>query len=823
MASQIYSRYVPPAKKQKIAVTAQNPAPPETASPHAAPPQPSARNDASLSYARYIPPSKLKKQTVSTFSEVGVSIADSKSDTSLNKRGYEELGEHKEVVEERKSKKLKKVKEKRKDISNDSGIRETVREAKAVSKSVETTLRKDKRGQRRDITNPAVQDIDEDSSKEDERHKKLMKKREKSLKKAEKLEKKVAKEREAVGEVEEPLAESPPEIHDLIPLPQPEPVPELPTLPISSSLPPWLAKPLRVTPSTTAHFADLGISSEIVDQLSLKGFKEAFAVQAAVLPILLPGSSQKHGDVVVSAATGSGKTLAYALPIVEDISKSTTTKLRGLIVMPTRELVSQAREVLEVCAAAFSSGSRKRVKIGTAVGHETFKAEQQALMDQDLVYDPEQYMRQIAHVNAKWESSNWGSDREDEDLCDEKIISSLENHVLSPTPKIDILICTPGRLVEHLKSTPGFTLEHLQWLVIDEADKLLDQSFQQWLSLVIGGLPSILHQGHQRKRVRKIVLSATMTRDIGQLNELKLYRPIFVMLEGSSSEETPTLETSQAHALPSLLMEAALKVDDESIKPLYLIELLQRENLLHNSTQKYSHNLETSDSDISDDTSSESSSDSSSTNDSSSDSGSFSDKDSKTRRVPHIPKAIQNKDVTLPAPRGVLIFTKSNETAVRLGRLISIMQPKSSNSIATLTSTTRSSTRQAALRSFEAGKLSILIASDLVSRGVDLPNLAQVINYDVPTSVASYIHRVGRTARAGKTGHAWTLFTGSEAWWFWNEIGRSGTVTRSASSKVSRVSISASHFSEQQRSSYQAALDKLQTEARKSKPERSVK
>ncbi|KAH6662027.1 P-loop containing nucleoside triphosphate hydrolase protein [Halenospora varia] len=822
MTSQIYSRYVPPAKKQKIAVPTQNPAPLETAAPHPAPPQPSTRNDASSTYARYIPPSKARKQTISTFSEVSTSIADTKSDTHVNKRGHEE------PVEERKSKKPKKIKEKKKDILNDNEVEETPAGVEVVSTPAKTmSHKKEKPVQKGDISNPAEEDIDADNSKEDERHKKLMKKREKSLKKAEKLEKKAMEEKEAVGGAEEPLANAPPEIHDLGPLPQPEPVPEPPIQPISSSLPLWLAEPIRVTPTTTAQFADLGIRSDIVDQLSSKGFKEAFAVQAAVLPLLLPGPSQKHGDVVVSAATGSGKTLAYVLPMVEDISKSTTTRLRGLIVMPTRELVSQARGVVEICAAAFSSGSRKRVKIGTAVGHEIFKTEQQALMEQDLVYDPEQYRQQIAHVNAKWDGSNWGSDREDEDLCDEEIISSLENHVLSPTPRIDVLICTPGRLVEHLKSTPGFTLEHLQWLVVDEADKLLDQSFQQWLNLVIGGLTSTSRPGHQRKHVRKVVLSATMTRDIGQLNELKLYRPIFVALEGFSSQEITTLETSQAHVLPSLLIEAAMKVDDESIKPLYLVELLRREKLLPEASCKNSSHLEISDSDIPEESSSGSSSysssDSSSSDDSSSDSESSSDEGPSASLVVHTPKASQSEDVTSSAPRGVLVFTKSNETAVRLGRLISIMEPNSSNSIATLTSTTRSSTRQEVLRSFEAGKLSILIASDLVSRGLDIPNLAHVINYDVPMSVPSYVHRVGRTARAGKKGHAWTLFTGIEAWWFWNEIGRSGTVTRPDSSKVSRVNISASHFLEQQRSAYQAALDELQDEARKAKPKRPAK
>jgi ATP-dependent RNA helicase DDX51/DBP6 len=94
-----------------------------------------------------------------------------------------------------------------------------------------------------------------------------------------------------------------------------------------------------------------------------------------------------------------------------------------------------------------------------------------------------------------------------------------------------------------------------------------------------------------------------------------------------------------------------------------------------------------------------------------------------------------------------------------------------------------------------------LVASDLVSRGVDILNLAHVINYDVPTSLTrSYAHRIGRTARAGMHGHAWTLYTTTEGRWFWNEIGRTEGVERS-DGKVERVNIKAEIFDEHQRSS----------------------
>ena len=351
-----------------------------------------------------------------------------------------------------------------------------------------------------------------------------MEKRLKSLKRAEKLATKAAK-RAATEDTEhqpEPTQEEPEELHDLVPLPQPEPVPELPLQPSTASLPPWLASPVRVPPTVRASFSELGVQEEVGKTLHARGFKEAFAVQTAVLPLLLPGPSQSQGDILVSAATGSGKTLAYVLPIIEDISKNVVTRLRSLIVMPTRELVTQAKEVCEVCATAFSGVGKKRVRIGTAVGNENFKAEQASLIEQDLRYDPECYMEQLKRLNSKWDSSELGNDEEDDILCDDQEVSALPYHVSNPTSKVDVLICTPGRLVEHLKSTPGFSLEYVKWLVVDEADRLLDQSFQQWLETVIGCLGPKSPLPHTRNnRVKKIVLSATMTRDIGQLNSLK--------------------------------------------------------------------------------------------------------------------------------------------------------------------------------------------------------------------------------------------------------------------------------------------------------------
>jgi ATP-dependent RNA helicase DDX51/DBP6 len=815
MSAQIYSRYVPPAKKQKLDTKIPLQTSEFVAEPVVVTPIPAIRNDASSTYARYVPASKSKPKSkidIPPISDGRTTAAIAASSPQPQKRNAVELSEPvlqfapKEAKKEKKSKRIKEAKEEephRKtrvhDVPDSNGLNH-------IENGIEIKKKKRKQKPGNGDTLNAVEGTQStEEGEEDATHKRLMAKREKSLRKAEKLAKKEAQ--KVIVEEEVPTEVQ--ELHDLIPLPQPEPVPELPLQDLKSSLPSWLASPFRVSAATRTPLLDVGVPSDAIPILSSKGFHDAFAVQSAVLPLLLPGPVQESGDILVSAATGSGKTLAYVLPMIEEISRSVTTRLRGLVVVPTRELVLQARDVAEMCASACTTGSRRRVKIATAVGSENLKSEQASLMEQELKYDPERYRAEEKRLNAKWEASEAGSDGDDEPLCVEELISTLEDHVIDPRPRIDVLICTPGRLVEHLKSTPGFSLEYVNWLVADEADKLLDQSFQQWLGLVMSTLEKDRKVFEKRpNHVKKVILSATMTRDVGQLSGLKLYRPKLVVLDNATTENSLMTDSSHGHVLPELLVESAIKVEEESIKPLYLMELLRREGIIQSTLQG------------ADDTSS-SSSDSSS---GSSDSGSSSDSDVSEHEItaPHIStdskvtrQSVDTADEAIP--RGVLVFTKSNETAVRLERLVGLLEPKSALSIATLTSTTRSSARKASLKAFENGKVSILIASDLVSRGLDLPNLAHVINYDVPVSLSNYIHRVGRTARAGKRGHAWTLFTPSEAWWFWNEIGRSTAVERTASSKIARVNIAASQFNDVQRAGYESALEALKLEASTSK------
>ncbi|KAM0516010.1 hypothetical protein ACHAPE_005633 [Trichoderma viride] len=656
-------------------------------------------------------------------------------------------------------------------------------------------------------------DTEEAQEEEDKRHKAVFERKAKSLKYSDMI-----KEQGIVEEPEEPV-----ELHGLEPLPQPEPAAPSTAKPTYETLPPWLAAPIRVSQDTRTPFADLGILPKAARFLEQKGYTEAFAVQTAALPLLLPTNKQQPGDLLVSAATGSGKTLAYALPIVRDLSNSVVTRLRCLVVLPTRELVKQAQEVFELCAKAYEGEDRKRVRIGIAIGNQSLASEQDILVTKETRYDPEAY-KQLEEEASSSKSAS------EEDL-DELLTSSdtrrtnprigpWQGQVIDFHSKVDILICTPGRLVEHIDQTPGFTLSYIRWLVVDEADKLLAQSFQGWLDVVLEKF-KVSHYGARDfpdmpySGVRKILLSATLTRDLSLLNQLALKRPKLIVLESGSDVQV------SEHSLPELLREYAVRVHDANLKPLYLLDLLRSRHMASDDATKLEKAAaeeqsgsasETSSDDSSSSSDSDSDSDDSDTtsdSDTSSDSDSDSDADSSTKeKKPR--SSLPNSQI----PKA-LIFTKSNEAALRLSRLLTILDKSLATQISTLTSTTPTSIRRKTLRAFTtpSSPLRLIIASDLVARGIDIPKLPHVVNYDLPPSVAGYVHRVGRTARAGRSGCAWTLVGDGESGWFWGKIGKGAGVKRTQ--KVDRVMIE--EMNEDRIEEYESALEKLGKEALESR------
>ncbi|KAK2783450.1 ATP-dependent RNA helicase dbp6 [Emmonsiellopsis sp. PD_33] len=605
--------------------------------------------------------------------------------------------------------------------------------------------------------------------------------------------------------------------HGLEPLPQPAPAPQDTEQPTYSTLPSWLTEPFAVPSSSRQNFAELGINANLVSVLQKRGYKQAFPIQSAILQLLASGEDAHSGDICISAATGSGKTLAYALPMVSSIKPSLVSRLRGLVVVPTRELVKQAREACELCATG--SGLR----IGTAVGTTSLKEEQALLMRYDQVYDPSTYQtRETQPLSA----DDWASFSLQEYISEaERSQTSFPGHVSTPSPNIDILICTPGRLVDHIRSTKGFTLEYLQWLVVDEADRLLNESFQEWVEIVVPALEAAkapssgkatkivrdLGYSTKKSQLRKIILSATMTRDIAKLNSLRLQNPKLVVPENvvtndaaEVSQGTPEKDHERddtGFVLPPNLCEMFVPVGDGADKPLYLLSLLSRFKLVRGGNPKplrkqHAHS-ETSDSD--------STSSSDSADDSSSDESSSSDDSEDSTTDSHKFKP------SLPPTSSVLVFTKSSESASRLARLLALMEPSLARRIGTLTKS-KSSTSRKTLSAYRNGKISIVIATDRASRGLDLPSLSHVVSYDVPTSLTSYIHRVGRTARAGRSGSAWTLVTHREGRWFANEIVKCQETTVTRAKDIEKVTIKIDDQDSDLQERYSKALRELEAE-----------
>jgi ATP-dependent RNA helicase DDX51/DBP6 len=636
--------------------------------------------------------------------------------------------------------------------------------------------------------------VEGDESEQDAKHRSVLDRKDKSLR----LAIEAAKRQE---EMEETVEE---EQHGLEPLPQPIQPEVEEAKPAYDTLPSWLSAPIRVAQSARTNFSDIGITPKAVASLQEKGYSEAFAVQIAAIPLLRPTAAKQPGDLLISAATGSGKTLAYALPVVEDISLGVVTRLRALVVLPTRELARQAQEVFEMCARAYDGGDSKRVRIGVSIGSQSLKSDQENLIARETRYDPEEYKK----IKDEARKKSGSTSDADLDLDLDPRLGPWDGEVVDFYSKVDVLICTPGRLVEHMEQTPGFDLDYVRWLVVDEADKLLAQSFQGWLDLVMErfqvnkfgarDFPTMAYSG-----VRKIILSATLTRDLSLLNQLALRRPQLIVLETDVDAQV------SEHTLPERLAEFAVRVHDANLKPLYLLDLLsggkmepERQKAKRQTATGVSDEsaMDTSDTDTSSDSSADDSTDTS-TSDSDSDSDSSSSED----EAPSRPTKPPTKICT------TLIFTKSNESALRLSRLLAILDKSLTSRISTLTSTTPTSVRRKVLRGISSptAEPRLIIASDLVARGIDIPSLKHVINYDLPPSLASYVHRVGRTARAGRAGCAWTLVGDAESGWFWGKIAKGTAVRRKQ--RVGRMMIE--EMSDEKVTDYEQALEKLGKEA----------
>ncbi|KAG0098162.1 ATP-dependent RNA helicase dbp6 [Podila epicladia] len=580
----------------------------------------------------------------------------------------------------------------------------------------------------------------------------------------------------------------------------------------SMGIPDWLAHPTKIEPeiNTPIDSPMFGFSQRLIKQCHKAGIEECFAVQTAVIPVLMRarhlGDIRKApGDLCVSAPTGSGKTLAYVLPIIEILSQRVVTRLRALVVLPTRDLCVQVKETFDT----FVKGTD--LKIATSTGQNSFAHEQGVLVGDNN-----------STVTGTPEDS-WGGHS-----------------------RVDVLITTPGRLIDHIKSTPNFTLQHLRFLVIDEADRLLNQSFQDWLYHILTAIhpstdpakmirspgevevkkdqhgfpihdaiaPGFLSSFFQMPEsdvedpkalsVQKLLFSATLTRNPAKIASLQLSDPQYVAVQEGGNEDG---EDKQKYTTPAGLTEHMI-VCDTSEKPLMVLHLLHhrkvRSALCFTKSVESAHRLykliqlyerqrtsptpapaakieeigtkdaKKENEDSSSDSDSDSDSDSS---DSDSDCSSEGDEEEEKDDVEMENVEASTKDKT-PESTPMQEDTPMEEEAQVAQESLSPIV------VAEYSSDLPKAKRQQILRQFNAGEIHLLICSDLISRGMDLSPVSVVINYDVPVYMKKYIHRVGRTARAGKTGTAYSLVEMQEARHFKEMIAKAGHWE-----KISRIKV----------------------------------
>uniref|UniRef100_A0A915AD08 RNA helicase n=1 Tax=Parascaris univalens TaxID=6257 RepID=A0A915AD08_PARUN len=358
---------------------------------------------------------------------------------------------------------------------------------------------------------------------------------------------------------------------------------------------------LVLSSEPSVSFEYMSLSRPMLKAVGACGFTKPTPIQAACIPLALAGR-----DLCACAATGTGKTAAFMLPILERLlfkpkQKSVT---RVLVLVPTRELAMQVFHVTRLLSQ-FS-----QIEICLCAGGLDIKAQEAALR-------------------------------------------------LGP----DIVIATPGRLIDHLHNAPNFSLHDIEVLVLDEADRMLDEAFADQMKELIR-LCSANRQ--------TLLFSATMTDQIEQLAAVSLKNPVKIFI----NENT----------------ETALNLRQEFIRI--------RENREHER------------------------------------------------------ESIVVALVTRIFLDHTMLFVQTKKACQRLHIILGLFGIKVGQLHSGLSQTQRVET----LSRFKNAELDLLISTDLAARGLDIEGVLTVINMQMPASLKQYIHRVGRTARAGRVGRSVSLF-----------------------------------------------------------------
>ena len=351
------------------------------------------------------------------------------------------------------------------------------------------------------------------------------------------------------------------------------------------------------------RFDELDLEDEILDGLEDMNFYEMTPVQEHTIPVILEGR-----DLIGCAQTGTGKTAAYTLPLLNKLllEGNPDNVVKSLIIVPTRELAQQIDQQFQ--------GFSYYAPISTTV-----------------VYG--------------------GGDGKGWDL--------QKNGMLNGA---DVVIATPGRMIAHLQNS-GVDLSHVEYLILDEADRMLDMGFSDDIMKIISYMP--------RER-QTIMFSATLPPKIRELAKTILRNPA---------------EVNIAISKPNEAIDQSAYVCYESQKLGIIRELFAE-----------------------------------------------------------------------PSESKTIIFSSSKLKVKELAHTLKRMKLD----VAAMHSDLDQSQREEVMLNFKNNKVKILVATDIVARGIDIEDIGLVINYDVPHDPEDYIHRIGRTARAAATGSAITFVNEEE-------------------------------------------------------------
>jgi ATP-dependent RNA helicase RhlE len=369
----------------------------------------------------------------------------------------------------------------------------------------------------------------------------------------------------------------------------------------------------RIAHDAIAHdgpFFDLGLIPEICARVAVLGYHIPTPIQREAIPMILEGH-----DVIGIAQTGTGKTAAFMLPLLDSLICSLPSKNREkprvLVLTPTRELAVQIHEA----TVSFAQGTKLRAVV-------IFGGVSQGAQEREI------------------------------------------------SRGCDVMIATPGRLNDLLNQRV-VSLSSVEFLVLDEADRMLDMGFLPQIKRITAQLP------HDRQTM---MFSATLSHDIEELARRLTNDPTLIEVGGRRKPAEGI--TQKVYSVMRLK------------KPELLLKVLQD---MQRGPDKIEH------------------------------------------------------------PR-TLIFTRTKHDADRVAHVLD----HAGINVTKLHSDLTQSDRTKALASFKSGKFDTLVATDVASRGLDIEDISHVINYEPPMSPDDYVHRVGRTARAEKTGVAITLVSPEE-------------------------------------------------------------